>query len=202
MAGFMEFLTGKPESFTQIPKFTPEQQGSMQQLLQQIMPQLMGNQFDFGPIEEQARAGFEGKTLPSIASRLTSMGQGARYSSGAQDMFGQAGSDLEKGLASMKQQYGMQQQGQLQNLLGMGLTPQFDTQYRQEGEGLLGSMAPGFGAGFGEQLGKSAIGNWQGGAPGQGGQLGQQGQQGGQGWMQMGGSALMKLLSMLTGGVL
>lgn len=177
---FMDFLTGKPEVTKQMQRFTPEQQGSLQQLLQHAMPQLMGNQFDFGPIEEQARAGFEGKTLPSIASRLTSMGEGARYSSGAQDMFGQAGSDLEKSLASMKQQYGMQQQGQLQNLLGMGLAPQFDTYFQPQTSGLLGGMAPGFGAGFGEATGKgmpgmmgnltsmlgSLFGGWAGGPPG------------------------------------
>lgn len=203
MAGtWKEMLLGQPDITQQYPRFRPEQETAMQQLLQYVLPQLTSNRFDFGPIEEEARAGFQQKTIPSIAERLTQMGQGARYSSAADQLMGQAGTDLERSLASMKQQYGLQQQGQLMNLLNMGLAPSFENIYMPQTGGLLGGMAPGFGAGIGQGLGRalpgmistgvgalgSALGGWLGGSPGAavGGEVAKEGT-----------SSLLKLLSYL-----
>lgn len=206
MAGtWKEALVGTPDVTKQLPRFRPEQESAMSQLLQYAMPQLTSNRFDFGPIEEQARAGFEQKTIPSIAERLTQMGQGARYSSAANQLMGEAGTDLERSLAAMKQQYGLQQQGQLMNLLGMGLTPSFENIYMPQTGGFLGGMAPGFGTGLGQSFGQalpgmattaagtlgSALGGWFGGTPGAtvGGEVAKQGT-----------STLLKLLSYLIAG--
>lgn len=158
MAGIWEALTGKPATQERISKLTPDQEGALSQLLQFALPQLTSNQFDFGPIEEQARAGFAEKTVPSIAERFTSMGEGAQRGSGFAQTLGSAGAGLERDLASMKQQFGQQQQSNLMNMLNMGLTPQFDTMYNQPTGGFFGGMAPGFGAGFGESFGKAVPG--------------------------------------------
>jgi len=136
-----EFLLGKPAQTEQISRFTPEQQQALSQLLSFTLPKVTtGQQFDFAPIEQQARSGFEQKTIPSIAERFTSMGQGAQGSSAFGQQLGAAGAGLEEALASQKQQFGLQQQGMLQNLLGMGLGQRFDTLYRPETGGLLGGL--------------------------------------------------------------
>ena len=46
----------------------------------------------------------------------------------------------------------MQEIGPLITLLSMGLTPQFDTVYRPETQGLLGGLAGGLGQGIGSVL--------------------------------------------------
>lgn len=97
------------------------------------------SQFNFGPIEEQARSGFTQRIIPSIAERFTALG--AQRSSAFPQLLGQAGSDLESQLAAMKSQYKLQNQAQQQqlllSLLGLGLTPQFQSAYfqRQPGAG-------------------------------------------------------------------
>ena len=99
-------LTGllKPESLTgfnskteQLPRFTPEQQSAMQQLLQ------LGLQ-SYNPEanEKRARTQFQSQTIPSIAERFTSMGSGSQGSSAFQGALGQAGSGLEEALAALR----------------------------------------------------------------------------------------------------
>ena len=132
-----ELLMGKPGGDRQTQRFTPGQQQGLDQILQQALQGLQGNQFDFAPIEQQARSGFAQKTIPSITERFTSMGEGGQGSSAFQGALGRAGAGLEENIAGMKQQYGLQQQGQLQNLLSMGMTPQFKTSYMQSQPGML-----------------------------------------------------------------
>ena len=130
-----DFLTGNPARTEQIQRFNPQQQSALSQLLGQGLqglqnvqnPQNFGSQFE--PIAKQARSQFAQQTVPSIAERFTSMGSGSALSSPAfASQLGQAGAGLEEGLAAQKAGFGLQQQGQqqsfLQNLLGMGLTPQ------------------------------------------------------------------------------
>lgn len=134
-------LGGSSGSREQIQRFTPQQEQALNSILQQALGGLQGNQFDFGPIEQQARTGFAQQTIPSIAERFTSMGEGGQGSSAFQSALGRAGAGLEQGLAGMKQQYGLQQQGNLQNLLGMGLAPQFENVEYQRSPGMLEGLA-------------------------------------------------------------
>lgn len=107
-------------------QYTPEQQQAMSELLRSSLGDIQSKKFDFAPIEEEARAGFKQKTIPSIAERFSAMGsKGSQASSAFPQLLGQAGSDLEKSLASMKSQYNLQQQNQLANLLNLGLRPQY-----------------------------------------------------------------------------
>ena len=78
--------------------------------------------FNFDPIEQQARAGFEQQTIPTIAERFTNMGQGASSSGAFARTLGGAAAGLEQDLAAQKAQilpqwqmqqaqYGLQRSG-------------------------------------------------------------------------------------------
>jgi len=63
--GVGKFLLGDPEREKQFQRFTPEQQASLDQLLQQ------GMEAGTGGIEDLARKRFQEETIPSIAERFT-----------------------------------------------------------------------------------------------------------------------------------
>lgn len=131
----------KPEQFQQVQRYTPQQQQALNNVLQQAMGKLgqpMGEGFE--PIAQQARTQFGQSTVPSIAERFSGLGPGiasAQRSSAFGQTLGQAGAGLEGQLAGQKAQFGQQEQQLLQQLLGLGLTPQFDTQYQPEKPGGL-----------------------------------------------------------------
>ena len=93
------------------------------------------NQSNFGDIANQARSNFSQQTVPSIAERFTSMGAGGGRSSAFGHQLGQAGANLETGLAGQQSQHNMQQFQQLLQLLGIGLQPQFENTYSAGKEG-------------------------------------------------------------------
>lgn len=151
-SGIGSFLMGTPGHAENIARFTPQQQQALNQILSQALGSLSSQNLDFGPIEQNARTQFQQQTVPSIAERFTSLGRGAQSSSGFSQALGQAGSGLESGLASLRSQYGLQQGALLQNLLGLGLQPQFESLYhsRQPGfiESILGALLGGAGKGL------------------------------------------------------
>lgn len=143
----------QPARNQQVPRFNPQQQSALNQLLQQGLSGAKNTQkpFDFGPIEQQARSGFEKQTVPGLAERFTSLGgtntTGSALSSPAfASQLGQAGAGLEQSLAALKSQIGLQQQGRqdtnTQNLLKMGLSPQFENQFLQREPGFLENLSP------------------------------------------------------------
>jgi len=117
---------GKRGQTEQFPRYTPEQEKILNQLLQQGATAM-----EPGAMETLARRGFEEETLPSIAERFT--GMGGQRSSAFQGALGRAGAGLEEQLAGLRSQMGMQQ-------LGMGLQPRFESAYfpRQPGFGEAG----------------------------------------------------------------
>ena len=134
------FFGGTPAQTQQFQRFTPQQQDALNQILGQATSglQTLNQPFDTSPIEQQARNQFKTDTIPSIAERFTAMGSGPRSSNYAPALAA-AGSNLEQSLAALRANVGLQQRGQqqgfLQNLLGLGLTPQFENAYipRQQG---------------------------------------------------------------------
>lgn len=110
----MAFFSDTPAQFKQVSQYTPQ----IQSALNQNVLQGLGKNFDFAPIAQQAREQFQTKTLPSIAERFTSLGQGAQRSSAFPAALGQAGAGLESQLAALQSQYGLQQQDLLSRLLG------------------------------------------------------------------------------------
>lgn len=152
-------LFSTPQTTQQIPLgFTPQQSSALQNLLQTGMGGLQNlagsiGQDQFSPIAQEATRRFEQETVPGLAERFTSLGGGARQSSGFQQTVGQAGAGLQSQLAALQSQMGMQQRGQdiglLQNLLGLGLTPQYQTQVIPAQRGELSQ--------FGGQLGSTIL---------------------------------------------
>ena len=141
LGGLGSFLFGHKPRVEQIQRFGPEQQQAFSQILQQALSGMQDPTKGFEPIAEQARSQFIGKTVPSLAERFTAMGQGAQRGSGFQQALGEAGAGLEESLAAQQAQYGLQRGGQLQQLLGMGLQPQFDVYRQAPQQGFLGAAA-------------------------------------------------------------
>lgn len=135
--------SGRPAGMDTFNQYTPEQQAGMLQALQYGIGSLGKNQFDFEPIAQQARSNFQEQTLPGIAERFSSMG--AQRSSAFGQTLGAAGAGLERDLAAMRQQYNLAQQPYLQDLLRIGLQPQFESIYRPAQQG------------WGEKLGNQAM---------------------------------------------
>lgn len=92
-------------NFPPVPELTGSTPGfgALQQLYQ-------GNKYGFEPIAAQARNQFATQTIPTIAERFA--GLGALSSSGFNRQLAQAGTDLERDLAALRAQYGIQERGQ------------------------------------------------------------------------------------------
>lgn len=161
--GLQNFMVGQPQRIEQLQRYTPQQLSSLQQLLSQGMQGLQNPYAGFEPIAQQARNQFMQQTVPSLAERFTSMGSNALSSPSFASQMGQAGAGLEQGLAALQSQYGMQNRSQMMNLLGMGLTPQFENFQMQAQPGMLQQLLPALGkigmtaAGAGLSGGLSAI---------------------------------------------
>lgn len=143
------FFTGSPATSQQFPTITPQQsgiKGAVNTQAMKLLQGLGGGQFNFEPIANLARSQFQSQTLPSIAERFTAMGPGAQRGSAFQSQLGQAGSDLEQGLAALQSQYGLQQQGLqqqlLQSLLGFSLSPEVETGISEEEPGFFQKILP------------------------------------------------------------
>lgn len=108
---------------------TPEQQQRANWAGNYAQQQLGNNQFSFDPIEKRAREQFQQNTLPGISNAFTTMGSGPESSAYWNAQLGAKG-DLESSLAALRSTYGLQQQQLLQNLLGIGQSPQFESYYK------------------------------------------------------------------------
>ena len=118
-------LTGSKGKFEQTPNlYNPQQQNVLNAFLQQGQQAYNNPYGGFEPIEQQARLGFAGKTIPSLAERFTSMGghgTGALSSPVFATQLGEAGVDLESQLAALRAHYGQQGQQNAMQLLQMGV---------------------------------------------------------------------------------
>ena len=124
----------KPQT-TQVPTLDPQQLARQQQSGQMAMQGLQDPMAGFAPIAQQARSQFQTQTMPSLAERFTSFGQGGQRSSDFMGAMAGAGSDLEESLASMASQYSLQNRGLLQQLLGMSQQSHFGNIYQPEQAG-------------------------------------------------------------------
>jgi|GEM_PF-1589010 len=137
-----KFGQSNPASTTQIPRFNEQQMGAQNQFLAQALQGLGGG----GGMENEARRGFEQKTMPSIAERFA--GMDALTSSGYRNSMAEAGSNLDSSLAGLNQ-------GNLMNLLQLGMQPQNEQFYQQESPSMMQQMAPFMMSGMGDSSGDS-----------------------------------------------
>lgn len=144
------WLTGTPERTQQFQLKNPLQQGLQNQSIggaQDLIKRLSGgNQFDFAPIAQQAQTNFQTKTVPGLAERFTSqLGSSGQRSGAFRNAIGAAGAGLNENLASLQQQYNLQNRGFDQNLLGMllgqGSQPSFENLFRPREAGFLENSA-------------------------------------------------------------
>jgi len=133
-------FTGRKPKMEQVKRFTPQQEGALNQLLSQGMKDV-----DPAALEQRYRHQFERDTVPDLAERFTSMGGGQR-SSAFEESLRRGGLELGEQLAGMRMQSGMQK-------LGMGLQPQFDNVMTPGSPGLLGGLMGGMSGMLGMGLG-------------------------------------------------
>ena len=137
-------MFGKKEKTSQVPLYSPGIMNLKEQMPQNIMSQLMGNQFDFQPVEDLARQNFSSQTMPSLMGRFN-MGDN-RASSNQFGAMSNAGQGLDAQLAAMRQGFGQQRQSLLASLLPSLMSPSFENvhQDRQAGgmeQGISGLMS-------------------------------------------------------------
>ncbi len=140
--GVKDFLFGSPERDIQYQRYTPEQQGGLDQMLQQGL-----QNFNPDALENLYTKRFQEDIIPSIAERFTSMGDGQR-SSAFESALGRAGSDLTTQLAGLRSQMGQQQ-------LGYGFSPRFDTAREPGTAGFLPGLGGKLLGSFGQLLPKA-----------------------------------------------
>jgi len=131
------FFSGTPASVQQYSNLTPQQSDLKSQLLQMLGGRLGGHDLSFEPIAQQMRQGFREDTIPSIMERFAGSSNNTAASSALPQMLGSAGKDFETGLGALRSQYGLQQQGNLMNMLGMMMQPSFENIYHQRQPGFL-----------------------------------------------------------------
>jgi hypothetical protein len=139
----MAVFSGRPGEFQQLSNFSPQIQSALNQNIMGLLGQV-GNKDYLQDMMGQARQRFDQQTIPSIAERFTSMGEGAQSSGAFRGALGQAGVDLEKQLGGLGLQGQQMQQGLLTSLLGLG---GMQNVYRPREQSGLERLLPGlFGA--------------------------------------------------------
>lgn len=148
-------LGGVPERLQQVPRFTEPQQDIFSQLQQgaagalpagfeQLLSILTQDPEAARQFEAPALRQFEEQILPTIAERFTGLlGEGAQRSSAFGQQLGQAGAGLAEKLQAQRGERGGQALQQLMQLLGTGLTPQFESIFRPRQPGLVETGAQG-----------------------------------------------------------
>lgn len=166
-------LQSTPGRFDQLPTATQGQQQLQSNILQQALQALQSGQQQpgFRPIAQQARRQFSEQTVPGLAERFTSMGQGSLSSPAFASQLGQAGAGLDTNLAALRSQYQQHQQGQQQDwlkaLLSLAMQPQFQYAYQPGQTGAIRQFFQSFSPAIGALA--TAFGGGAGGAAGQAG---------------------------------
>lgn len=168
--------TGSSGFFTQAPVQTGQQLQASGDVISRLRQMLAGlgdpnaRYEGFEPIAQRAMSRFHSDIVPSLAEKFTAMGgSGHLGSSSFAGELGKAGTDLSEGIAALQAQYGLQNQGQQNQLLSLllsgALQPQFENNFVSPVQGILGKAAPGLGRLGAIGLG-AGVGGFFGGGPG------------------------------------
>jgi hypothetical protein len=130
-------------------RFTPQQVQNLDFLSNKGRNMIENPMQGFEPIKQNALNTFNQQVVPSLAERFTAHTGGGISSPSFASQLGQAGAGQANQLAAMGAQFGQNQQEIGRNLLGMGLTPQFENEYHPGGPTALSSAFSGAGQGFG-----------------------------------------------------
>lgn len=187
MPGIWETLFGSPDKMSQVSTKTPGQQDLMASMLQALQNGgIFGNQGlynqssgylnnlysqspdAFNRMSDPYMRQFQQQTVPGLAERFSSAGEGGRHSSGFNQAIGQAGANLSSQLGSMFEGLRSQNLGnamgfsnmpfnQAQGALGQNM---FENVYQPGSTGLMGGLAQGLGSGLGMGFGMPAGGSF------------------------------------------
>ena len=149
-------MAGQPGQNRQFSTLSPQQSQMSQMLLQLLGPQMQqhfggGQGSGFEPIANEMRQGFKENTVPTIMERFGGSNS-SEGSTALPQMLGSAGADLERGIGSMRSQYGMQQNQQLLQLLSSLMQPQQENVYNQRQPGMFENIATAGAQGAGSML--------------------------------------------------
>ena len=143
VGGEGHIFTGHNASAQQFKTITPFQgqvKGAAGNQAMQYLQQLGGGKFGQSPLALQALRNFETQTVPGLAERFTShFGSGSQRGSGFQGALGQAGGELQGGLAALEQQFASQI---LPQLFQSSLSPEFENAITQGDTGIVGQILP------------------------------------------------------------
>lgn len=139
---------GKSGKVKQYPTMSPQQIQNANFAGQQGINQIKNPYQGFEPIANNARRGFYGQGINTLAHRFGAQGAGVR-SSAFRGALGSAAGDLESQLGALQSQYGLQNQQLGQNLLNIGQRPQFENIYQPGGHTFLSSLFGGAGQALG-----------------------------------------------------
>ncbi len=142
MAATGNFFLGTPQRIEQVPRYNSQQQDIMSQVLGRAWGGLQNPTKGFEPIAQNAVNRFNQQIIPSLSERFSSMGQNSISSPAYTSQLGQASAGLASDLASQEAQYGLENQSQLMQLLGIGLTPQHENIGVSGESGLLQQILP------------------------------------------------------------
>ncbi|CAM5999028.1 unnamed protein product [Sphagnum balticum] len=145
------WFTGAPAQYQRTPTQTPQGMSFLDQILARAGQGLQDPQAGFQPIANEVTRQFQTETVPQLAERFTE--GGGQNSAAFKGALGSAGTGLASKLAAMAAQYGLQNRQGLLQQGQLGLTPQFETQYKPENSGFLGQLLPILGAAGGAYLG-------------------------------------------------
>lgn len=141
-------LTARSPKIQKLSNFAPNQLQAQNQSLDRAMQMLQNPTQGFEPIRQNALNQFNNQIVPGLAARFGT--SNARTSSPAfLQQLSSAGGDLSSQLGAQEAQYGQRQQQLGQNLLGMGLAPQFSYHSTAGGPTALSSVFSGLGQGLG-----------------------------------------------------
>ena len=144
-------INPKQSQLLQAPTQTAQGQQTLQALLSQGLQGMQNMPApQFGPIKQAYEQNYRQNVMPSIAERFAGLGgEGAAGSSAFKASMLGAENQLQTQLAGMEQGFNQQNMGQLLQMLGLGLQPQFENIYapRQQNwwESLLGPLVGGVG---------------------------------------------------------
>jgi len=172
MAFLGGILGGKKERVMETPRYTPQQEAVLNQLLsggQQQLPQgfeFLSNILSQSPeamsaFERPALRQFEEQILPTIAERFTGgFGTGSNKSSAFGQQLGAAGAGLAENLQAQRAGLGFKGLDQLLRILSGGLGERTERTFRPGSpgflEGILGGTSQAIGQGLG-QAGSAGI---------------------------------------------
>ncbi len=163
LSGLLGFGKSKPEQLKERPRYSPEQQQMLSELLEGVKAGnkdaiayyqkiLSDDPEAFADFEKPAMDQFNQQTVPNILERLNAGGGMNKYSGAVTQQLAQAGRGLSGDLASQRANLKSNAIQGLQNYSQMGLQQLSDPYIQGGTQGAFGQAAPAASSGFGKWL--------------------------------------------------